>query len=210
MPSSFKPRRAYVAAALSVALGASAAPAAAQSLPIEVPCVPGVSCAGDGQPTPDATPRCANAGIVPARGNLRKVRRATLCLLNQQRRKHGVRKLRANRPLRVVATRYARDMIRRSFFAHVSPTGSTFVQRIKRSPYLDNANDYDVGENLAWGAGQQSTPRDIVRSWMASPTHRANVLNGSFRDVGVGVRRGVPVPGLAGGATYVNEFGRRA
>jgi uncharacterized protein YkwD len=45
---------------------------------------------------------------------------------------------------------------------------------------------------------------------MHSPGHRANILNGAFRDIGVGLTLGVPVAGGGSGATYVNEFGTRS
>ena len=54
-----------------------------------------------------AAPRCANATLAPASGNLPAIQRATLCLLNRERAKHGLRKLRANRALRGVAQELA-------------------------------------------------------------------------------------------------------
>jgi uncharacterized protein YkwD len=133
-----------------------------------------------------------------------------MLLLNRERTSRGLGKLRANRPLRGVATKYARKMVAQSFFEHVSPGGSTFVDRIKRSDYIDGGDGYNLGENLAWGGGVQSAPRLIVRAWMNSPGHRANIINGAFRDIGVGVTLGVPVAGGGSGATYVNEFGTRS
>jgi uncharacterized protein YkwD len=201
MPRNGNLRRALVAAAASAAMALTAAPASASVLPVQLPCVKGVTCQ-------DEQPACKHAGTVPAPGNLKAIRRATLCLLNVERTQRGLHKLHANNALRGVATKYAKSMVKLDFFDHVSPGGSTFVERIKRSIYLDDANGYSLGENLAWGGGPLSTPERIVRSWMNSPGHRANILNGDFRDIGVGVTLGVPVPGLSG-ATYVNEFGTR-
>jgi uncharacterized protein YkwD len=195
-------RRPLLAAAAALFLTLSAGPASAAAGPAQLPCVAGVTC----QPKP----KCANAGVEPNGSNLAAMRRATLCLLNRQRTRHGLRKLRANRPLRHVAQRYARTMVAKTFFDHVSPSGSTFVQRIERSRYLKGFRGYSLGENLAWGGGVLATPRRIVRAWMDSPGHRANILNGSYRDLGVGIVIGVPVAGGGSGATYVNEFGSRA
>lgn len=203
--SSFTVRRAWIAAATTaVALGLSVAPAHARAVPAQLPCLPGLTCPQE-VPSVDT---CPNEGLAPAAGNLRKVRRATLCLLNRERTARELAPLRANRKLRRAATLYARQMAAQDFFAHVSPSGSTFVERIRGSSYLEDANGYDVGENLAWGGGPLATPRQIVSSWMTSPDHRANILKGAFRDIGVGIALGAPVPGLSG-ATYVNEFGRR-
>lgn len=203
MPPYFNLRRAWIAAAAAVAFMAPAS-ASAATLPVQLPCVEGVTCAAAPKP------KCANESVEPAKGNLRAVRRATLCLLNVERTKRGLGKLRANRPLQGVATRYAKRMVKLSFFDHVSPTGSTFIDRILQSPYVDAGDGYTVGENLAWGSGVLATPKRIVKAWMESQGHRTNILNGKFADIGVGVVPGVPVAGGAPGATYVNEFGTRS
>jgi uncharacterized protein YkwD len=204
MPPFTALRRALIAAAAGTTLALGAAPASAADLPSQRPCIAGVTCSA----TP--TTHCANANLEPAGDNLAKVRRSTLCLLNVQRAKHGLGRLHSNTALRGVATRYAKKMVAQSFFDHVAPGGITFVQRIRASAYIDAGDGYSVGENLAWGSGVLATPRRIVRAWMASPGHRANILNGAYRDIGVGVTVGVPVAGGGSGATYVNEFGTRS
>ncbi|MFL5846573.1 MAG: CAP domain-containing protein [Solirubrobacteraceae bacterium] len=200
MPPSRSFRRALFAAAITTVIAAPAAPAGAAVWRAQVPCVAGVTC-------PAPKPKCENQDVVPASDNVAVVRRATLCLLNVERARHDLSKLHANRPLQHVATKYAKTMVAGSFFDHVSPSGSTFVQRILASAYLDPGDGYSLGENLAWGTGILATPKRIVRAWMHSPGHRANILNGSFRDVGVGLALGNPVAGDGLGATYVNEFG---
>jgi uncharacterized protein YkwD len=189
--------------ALTALVMLPAAPAGAAITLPPLPCVPGVTC-----PKPTPKPVCAHADVIPAAGNIATIRRATLCLLNVERTKHHLAKLHANRALRGVATAYAKRMVANSFFGHVSPTGSTFVQRILSSRYLEHANGYNIGENLAWGADPLSTPKLIVRAWMHSPGHRANILNGHYRDIGIGLALGIPVAGNGAGATYVNEFGQ--
>jgi uncharacterized protein YkwD len=202
MSPSFKLRHAFTAVALTTIFALPAAPADAALLPVQLPCLPGLTCT---QPKPV----CDNENLRPAEGNLGLIRSATLCLLNHERTKRDLSKLHANRTLRGVATRYAERMVDLKFFAHVSPSGGTFVQRIKQAAYLASARAYSIGENLAWGGGELSTPKRIVRAWMHSPEHKANILNGDFEDIGVGVGLGVPVAGGGSGATYVNEFGRR-
>lgn len=180
-------RRALVAAGLAIGLTASASPALAAS-----------------------GHDCRLADLQPTRSNAKQITRGTICLLNQQRVRHGLGKLHANRALRGAANRYARTMVTQRFFEHVSPAGSTFVQRIAGTNYLRGARGYAVGENLAWGGDGTSTPRTIVDAWMASPGHRANILNGAYRDIGVGVVARPPVASVRVGATYVNEFGQRS
>ena len=135
--------------------------------------------------------------------------RATLCLINAERRTRGLRILRSSRRLSKAARRHSRDMARRHYFSHTSPGGTTFPERILRAGYLRGANDWFVGENLAWGTRARGTARGVLRVWMTSPSHRRVLLTPSFRDVGLGVEWGVPDRQLAGGATYTVDFGVR-
>jgi uncharacterized protein YkwD len=147
---------------------------------------------------------CANAGADPNSVSNSTVQAATLCLLNQQRRAHGVKALRENSRLDRASTRYAQDMARRNFFEH-----GDFVGRIKAVDYLSGARSWMVGENIAWGTGSYGTPAGIVKMWMNSPGHRHNILESRFRDIGLGIARGAPRGGVSGGGTYVTDFGSR-
>jgi uncharacterized protein YkwD len=150
---------------------------------------------------------CHGAHLTPSAAHAAKVRAATICLVNRQRVRHGLRRLHTQRSLTHAATAYARLMVAQRFFDHVSPTGLTFDQRIKRTNYLRNVRGWALGENIAWGAGPASTPAQIVNAWMHSPGHRANILDPRYRELGMGIAIGAPTGGS--GATYVNEFGRR-
>ena len=156
-----------------------------------------------------ASAECAGTDLRPSAENLPEVRSAVLCLLNQQRASRGLRKLRANAKLRRAAQRYSENMNANNFFAHVSPTGTTPVERVKAAGYLTGARSWAVGENIAWGEQRLSTPGEIMQSWMESPGHKANILNRRFRHVGIGVVLGAPMSG-ADGATYTTAFGKRA
>jgi uncharacterized protein YkwD len=147
---------------------------------------------------------CANSSADPDSISISKVDAATFCLLNEQRRAHGLRALRESGRLDLASTRYAQDMARSNVFEH-----GDFVGRIKASNYLSGASSWYVGENIAWGTGRYATPAGIVKMWMNSPPHRANILSSKFRDIGVGIARGAPRAGVSGGATYVTDFGRR-
>jgi uncharacterized protein YkwD len=145
---------------------------------------------------------------VPAKAAKRTIVRATLCVLNAERDRHGLRPLRLNKRLSRAARRHARDMARRKYFAHDSLNGSSFVDRIRRTGYLHGARSWWVGENLAWGTQDRSAPRAITKMWMNSPGHRANILSPSFREVGIGLSLGAPVKGRgAPAATYATDFG---
>jgi uncharacterized protein YkwD len=155
---------------------------------------------------------CAGADVMPSSANAAKVRKATLCLLNVQRRAHGLRKLRENSKLRHAAAGYSRLMVSQGFFSHVSPGGSTLESRVNSTHYLDGARSWSIGENIAWGTGRLGTPRAIVKAWMNSPGHRDNILNGTYRDIGIGIATGAPIPAgaAAGGGTYTTDFGYRS
>jgi uncharacterized protein YkwD len=169
-----------------------------------------LALAGTSSAAPQAHIAAANASAAsssPA-ANMKRAARVTVRLLNRQRARHGLRPLRVNRKLSRSARRFSRSMVRHNFFAHVSPTGSTLSQRIRRAGYMRGAHRWHVGENLAWGGGVRSTPRAIVRSWMNSPGHRANILSSGYREIGIGIALGAP--GYGGpAATYTTHFGAR-
>jgi uncharacterized protein YkwD len=158
-----------------------------------------------------ASERCEDAGAMPGQVSQDRLRDATLCLLNVERGSRGLARLRAEPALDRAASGYARQMVRGRFFDHTSPSGSTMLSRIRSTRYLHDVSSWSLGENLAWGTGPLATPRAIVRAWMHSPDHRANLLDPHFRDVGIGVADGAPQPLDEGeqGGTYVTDFGQR-
>jgi uncharacterized protein YkwD len=149
---------------------------------------------------------CASAHAHPAQVSKSLARHATLCLINRQRARHGLRPLRLDPRLNKASTLHSRNMVRQNYFDH-----GNFVARILRASYLRGARSWAVGENIAWGTGPLATPAQIVRGWMNSPGHRSNILNPRFRDIGVGIADGAPGAGRAAGsgATYTTDFGRR-
>jgi uncharacterized protein YkwD len=164
-----------------------------------------------GTPTAGAATRCAHADRIPTRATLAQARAATLCLLNRERAGRGLRALRANSKLRSAAAGHSRDMAARDYFAHDTPSGLSVVDRVRRAGYLRNARSWSVGENIAWGGGSYATPRQIVDMWMHSEGHRANILDGGFREIGIGIAPALPVSGHGAGrgATYTTDFGAR-
>ena len=150
---------------------------------------------------------CTGSRSRPSPASLERAIDATVCLINQARAEHGLGALRPTGSLERAATAHSRDMVRRDFFAHDSPTGSTPKARIDRAGYFDGASSWALGETIAWGSGGRATPSSIVRSWLTSPGHRAILLDGHYRDVGVGVALGAP--GHGDGATFTGDFGAR-
>ena len=66
------------------------------------------------------------------------------------------------------------------------------LDRIRRTGYTSGARGWSLGENIAWGSGRLATAAQIHRAWMSSPGHRANILQRSFREIGIGIETGAP------------------
>jgi uncharacterized protein YkwD len=152
---------------------------------------------------PDPYTEAAPAGRCPAAVSPDAVR----CEINAVRRAAGLAPIRATRKLRVAARRHSEDMVARRYFSHVSPSGATVRDRVARVGYLRGARSTRVGENIGWGTGTAATPAQIVAAWMRSPPHRRIILTPGFRELGVGIARGVPEGG--DGRTYTLNVGRR-
>jgi uncharacterized protein YkwD len=153
---------------------------------------------------------CAGAGLYPNATNLLAVAAATLCLVDQQREAAGLYPLAANPLIALGAAAHDADMIVQDYFSHVAPDGATLVTRLIASGYVSGpAGGYILGENLAWGTRDQSTPQAVVTAWMHSPDHRANILDPTYRETGIAVLPAVPAgddPSSAPGATYTEDF----
>lgn len=152
---------------------------------------------------------CAHADAEPRQASRADFARATVCLLNHKRQRYGLRRLSGDRRLSRAAHRHNLDMVRRSYFAHVSRRGRDVGDRLAATGYTRGARWWMVGENLAWGAGSRSTPRRIMSAWMNSPGHRANILNSRFREIGIAVAFDAPVSVGSPAATYTTTFGAR-
>ncbi len=154
---------------------------------------------------------CAGENLLPTVANARTVDAATLCLINRLRGARGLRSLRANRELRHVASSQVDTMVLRNYFADDRPTGQTPLSLVAITRYPMHTDGFAVGQNLAWGTGNDTTPAHIVEEWMASPPHREIMLSGEYRDAGVAVTPAVPtvLDRNGHGATYAIEFGVR-
>lgn len=148
---------------------------------------------------------CAGSWLRPVPANEARVRAATLCLLNAERARHAAPPLTENGLLQRAAEMHSLDMAKRKFFEHRNPDGVRPEARIVQAGYPPIL----VGENLAWGEQQLSTPASIVSLWMHSPGHRDNVLRAGFREIGLGFAYQAPQPQdhPRQAAIYTTEFG---
>jgi hypothetical protein len=119
-------------------------------------------------------------------------------MVNDSREEDGLEILTENEKLSQAAQAKAENMLKENYFAHNSPSGKTPWFWIEQSGY-----DYHyAGENLAMDfktAGEQHL------AWMKSPTHKKNILNKDFREIGVAVREGFIEGHMA--IITVQEFG---
>jgi len=104
--------------------------------------------------------------------------RAIVRAINRARAAHGVRALRGHRRLARAADAHTRSMLRADYFAH-----GAFASRVRR--YVRTRR---VGETIAMTT--RCSARRVVRMWMNSAPHRAVLLSGGFRSVGIGRRVG--------------------
>lgn len=103
-----------------------------------------------------------------------------LALINQRRRNNGcTTDLVISAKLKQAADRHSADMAMHDFFSHTGSDGSSMVDRIVQTGY----NYSMLAENIAAG---YSTPQQVVDGWMNSDGHRANILNCSLRETGIG------------------------
>src|SRR4030042_3524849 len=105
-------------------------------------------------------------------------------LATADRKEKGVSELSENAKLSEAAAQKAEDMISENYFSHTSPSGTTPWRWIEKEKY-----DYNyAGENLAMDF---TSAEKMDRAWLESPTHRANMLNEKYKDIGVAVKTGV-------------------
>ncbi|GII55748.1 hypothetical protein Pth03_41370 [Planotetraspora thailandica] len=122
------------------------------------------------------------------------IEQQVLSLTNAERAKAGCRPLKANAKLRAAAYGHSADMSAQNYFQHDSKDGRTFADRIKAAGYSYSA----AAENIAEG---YPTAAAVVDGWMNSPGHRANILNCTYTDIGVGYVK-------AGGPYWTQDFGK--
>lgn len=123
-------------------------------------------------PKPSSTPKAtATASGVVAR---------VVQLVNAERSKVGCSALTLNATLSKVAQAHSEDMALHRNMSHSGSDGSSPGDRLTNAGYTWSA----YGENVAYG---YASPDQVMAAWMASPGHRANILNCTFKEIGVGL-----------------------
>ena len=126
----------------------------------------------------------------------------TLVLHNETRADHGLEPLCINPVLTRAARSHSREMVEKDYFSHYSDDGEGVGTRLRRFGY-----DWSVcGENLAGGYSNPGEPDSVFELWTKSTHHRANILDGRFRQVGVGTYT-VIYKGIEEYTMYAVDFG---
>ncbi|MEU6666917.1 sigma-70 family RNA polymerase sigma factor [Streptomyces sp. NPDC046727] len=166
------------------------------------------------KPSPSKSPRPAKKSVTPkAEPTVRVTPRVTrtpqaqaaptgtvgqvVALVNKERATAGCGPVTEDPQLDKAAQGLSDDMAARGFFDHTDPDGNGPGERITAAGYRWST----YGENIARG---QQTPQSVMDSWMNSPGHRANILNCSFKNIGVGVHNG------SGGPWWTQDFGAKS
>ncbi|MCP9484288.1 MAG: CAP domain-containing protein [Gaiellaceae bacterium MAG52_C11] len=120
-------------------------------------------------------------------------------VVNDVRVANGVPPLEVDHTLVRAARAHTGRMLRADVLSHGSfgPRLGSFGARGPR-----------FGENLAWGTGWSGSARALVRAWLASPGHRANLLRRGFRRIGIGARIGT-FAGYRGATVVTADFAGR-
>jgi hypothetical protein len=105
-------------------------------------------------------------------------------LTNQERQSQNLQTLAVNPILNEAAEMKAEDMATKGYFAHTSPEGKTPWYWLQKVGYKYQY----AGENLAINF---SDSKDVTDAWMASPTHKANIVKGNYTEIGTGIATGI-------------------
>lgn len=139
--------------------------------------------------------------LAPAAGASTKASTATSLLraVNRTRADHGLRALRIDTRLVRAARSHSASMLDGNYFAHGDFHGRMVAFHVQGPT---------AGENLAWGNGSYASPASIVREWLASPEHRANLLRRGWTRIGIGLARGTFL-GNGGSTVVTADFAGR-
>ena len=119
---------------------------------------------------------------IPSESNFRSLEQEIIRLVNQERANQGIPALEEDWEVSRVARFKSQDMIDNDKFFHNSPVYGSPFQMLRSFGIRFTA----AAENIAYG---QRTAQQVMNTWMASSSHRANILNRNYNKIGVGVAR---------------------
>ena len=155
-------------------------------------------------PAATAAPRHAQAALSPLESGV-------LVDINNFRRAHHLPPLKLNTRLSAAARAHTDEMAQQGYFAHDSANGSAFWKRIQGFYGSSPWRYWSVGENLLWSSPDVS-PGHALQMWLASPEHKANLMNPRWREIGVAAVHEAAAPGVFKGldvTIVTTDFGVR-
>jgi len=135
---------------------------------------------------------CPNAGAPPRTASPDQLRKAIVCLIDRARSSRSVPKLSPSFDLDKLAQDHTDTMVAQDCFSHQCQGEDSLKRRFRRSSYVQGSSSFRYAEEL----GYESTPKQMVTRWLQTPADRGNLLDSRLQDIGVGVRRGAPQPGI--------------
>jgi uncharacterized protein YkwD len=140
------------------------------------------------------------AGAAPSGPSVRlnALDRTVLAQMNVVRRAHSLRPLTLSSSLSRAADGHTSEMGQAGYFAHASADRTIFWKRIEQSYSASGHRTWSVGENLLF-MSPDIRASDVIRSWMNSPAHRANLLDPTWREVGIAARHYRSAPAFYSG-----------
>jgi uncharacterized protein YkwD len=153
------------------------------------------------------------ASAAPGGGThaLTRLESGVLVDINAFRRAHRLAPLKLNVRLTAAARSHTLQMAHDGYFAHDSADGSSFWRRIQAFYTSSPWRYWSVGENLLWSS-PDVTPSSALKMWLASPEHRANLMNPRWREIGVAAVHEAAAPGAFKGldvTIVTTDFGVR-
>lgn len=136
---------------------------------------------GGDDPVPPPVPPVPPPPPVPVPGDIEQIKERLLVLHNQYRAAQGLPALKRVVELDRSAQLHNDYMVRVDNLTHNEP-GRDIGKRVSEQGYQWRW----VGENIAWG---QRTAEEVMKGWMNSSGHRANILSRNYKDVGFGVTK---------------------
>ncbi|SCL58534.1 CAP domain-containing protein [Micromonospora chersina] len=171
----------------------SAAPTTVKPSPTKKPTPTPSRTTAPSRQLPRATASSGTGATTTSTKGLTAELREVVDLVNQERAKAGCKALTVDDKLTLAAQRHSQDQADHKTMSHDGSDGSDVGDRLDRVGYAWRS----YGENVAWN---QQSPAAVMDAWMNSPGHRANILNCSFTEIGVGVAR-------SNGPYWTQDFG---
>ena len=127
----------------------------------------------------------------------RRLGEKLLVRINRMRTRHGARVLHLERSLSRAAEAHVRDMGRHGYFGHATSKGVSLRDRVAYYYHSKGYSSWTVGEDLLWSAAKLTSAK-VIRVWMRSSPHRANLLALEWRQIGISAHRFSRAPGFFG------------